>query len=158
MSDSGDPKLGEYCVRPQVVFHNITSEYNSTFAFFGALTLILHFSDDICPLTMQNELQRPTSLLHRSLLSYFRLSLGSTPKLSPIIPIPCPLLLLQEFSHGPRSHVCQTPKAFVCVSKPCPSQTPNAFTCMSPNASHVCHGFAMELDSLASFCSLRSHF
>ena len=33
---------------------------------------------------MQNELLRPTSLLHRSPLSYFWLSSGSTPKLLPI--------------------------------------------------------------------------
>ena len=38
---------------------------------FGALPPIQHFSNDICPLMMQNELLRPTSLLHRSPLSYF---------------------------------------------------------------------------------------
>ena len=37
-----------------------------------------HFSDDRCPLMMQNELWRPTSLLHRSHFSYFWLSSGST--------------------------------------------------------------------------------
>ena len=40
-----------------------------------------------------------TSLLHRSPVSYFGLSSSSTPKFSPIFPIPSPqLLLLQEFS------------------------------------------------------------
>ena len=37
---------------------------------FGALPPIQHFSDDRCPLMMQNELLRPTSWLHRSLLSF----------------------------------------------------------------------------------------
>ena len=46
---------------------------------------------------MQNELSRPSPLLHRSPLSYFWLSSGSKPKISPISPIPCPLLL-REFS------------------------------------------------------------
>ena len=66
---------------------------------FGALPPIQHFSNDTCPLMMQNELLRPTSLLHRLPLSYLWLSSGSTPKISPIFPIPCPPLpLLQEFS------------------------------------------------------------
>ena len=39
--------------------------------YFGALPPIQHFSNDICPLVMQNELLRPSSLLHRSPLSYF---------------------------------------------------------------------------------------
>ena len=69
------------------------------FCIFGVLPPIQHFSDDICPLMVQNEFVRPTSLLHRSLLSYFWLLSSSTPKISPIFPIPCPLLLLeQEFS------------------------------------------------------------
>ena len=37
----------------------------------GALSPIQHFSNDICPSMMQNELLRPTSFLHRSPLSYF---------------------------------------------------------------------------------------
>ena len=42
---------------------------------------------------------RPSSLLHRSPFSYFWLSSSSTPKISPIFPIPCPPLpSLQEFS------------------------------------------------------------
>ena len=53
---------------------------------FGVLPPIQHFSDDICPLTMLNELLCPTSLLHRSPLSYFWLSSGSTPKISPFFP------------------------------------------------------------------------
>ena len=52
----------------------------------------------LCPSVRRNELLRPSSSLHRSLLSYFWLSSGSTPKFSPIFPIPCPLLpLLREF-------------------------------------------------------------
>ena len=66
---------------------------------FGALPPIRHFSNDRCPSVRQNELLRPTSLLHRWPLSYFWLLSGSTPKFSPIFPIPCPLLpLLREFS------------------------------------------------------------
>ena len=66
---------------------------------FGVLPPIQRFSNDICPLVMQNELLRPSSLLHRSPLSYFWLSSGSTPKFCPIFHILCPpLLLLQEFS------------------------------------------------------------
>ena len=38
---------------------------------FGASSPIQHFFNDICPLMMQNELSRPSSLLHRSPLSYF---------------------------------------------------------------------------------------
>ena len=53
---------------------------------FGALSPIQHFSNDICPSMMQNELLRPTSLLHRSPLSCFWLLSGSTPKFSPIFP------------------------------------------------------------------------
>ena len=57
------------------------------------------FSNDICPSVRRNALLRPSSLLHRSPLSYFWRSSGSTPKFSPIFPIPCPLLpLLREFS------------------------------------------------------------
>ena len=44
-----------------------------------------------------NELLRPSSLLYRSPVSYFWLLSGSTPKFSPIFPIPCPPLpLLQD--------------------------------------------------------------
>ena len=59
---------------------------------FGALSPIRHSSDDRCPSVRQNELWRPSSLLHRSPLSCFWLLSGSTPKFSPIFPIPCPLL------------------------------------------------------------------
>ena len=66
---------------------------------FGALPPIQYFSNDICLSVRRNELLSPSSLLHRSPLSYFWLSSGSTPKISPIFPIPCPLLpLLREFS------------------------------------------------------------
>ena len=37
----------------------------------GALSPIQHFSDDICPLMMQNELLCLSSLLHRLPLIYF---------------------------------------------------------------------------------------
>ena len=91
--------FSEYCVRPRIVFYNITSEYNSTFVLLVFCLQFSIFSNDICPLMMQNELLRPTSLLHRSLLSYFWLLSGSTPQSFRIFPIPCPLLLsLQEFS------------------------------------------------------------
>ena len=72
--------FSEYCMRARIVFYNVTTEHNSTFVFFGALPPIQHFSSDTCPLMMQNELLRPTSLLHRSLLSYFWFSLA--PKFS----------------------------------------------------------------------------
>ena len=58
--------FSEYCIRPWIVFYNITRAYN---CIFGALPPIQHFSSEKCPLMMQNELLRPTSLLHRSLLS-----------------------------------------------------------------------------------------
>ena len=65
---------------------------------FGALFPIQLSLNDICPSLRQNELLHPSSLLHRSLLSYFWLSSGSTPKSFPIFPIPCPLPpLLQDF-------------------------------------------------------------
>ena len=79
--------FSEYGTRPRIVFYNITSEYNSTFVFFGALPPIQHFSNDRCPSVRRNELLRPSPLLHRSPLSYFRLSSGSTPKFSPILPL-----------------------------------------------------------------------
>ena len=47
---------------------------------FGALPPIQHFSNIICPSVTQNELLRPSPLLHRSPLSYFWLLSGSTPK------------------------------------------------------------------------------
>ena len=66
---------------------------------FGAFSPIRLSLNDRSPSVMQNELLRPTSLLHRSPLSYFWPWSGSTPKFSPIFPIPYPLLLLlQEFS------------------------------------------------------------
>ena len=86
--------FGEYCVRPRIVFYNITSEYNSTFVLLVLCTQFSIFSNDICPSVMQYELLRPSSLLHRSPLSCFWLLSGSTPKISPIFPISCPLLLL----------------------------------------------------------------
>ena len=51
---------------------------------FGALSPIQHFSNDICPSMMQNELLCPSSLLHRSPLICFWLSSGSTPESFPI--------------------------------------------------------------------------
>ena len=47
---------------------------------FGALPPIRHSSNDKCPSVRQNELLRPSSLLHRSPLIYFWLSSGPTPK------------------------------------------------------------------------------
>ena len=35
--------FSEYCIRPWIVFHNITSEYISTFCIFGALSPSRHF-------------------------------------------------------------------------------------------------------------------
>ena len=83
--------------------HNHISQYHLGVqldpCIFGALPPIQHFTDDICPSVRPNELLRPSSLLHRSPLSYFWLSQGSTPKFSPIFTIPSPLLpLLLEFS------------------------------------------------------------
>ena len=51
---------------------------------FGALPPIQHFSNDRCPSVRRNELLRPSSLLHRSPVSYFWLWSSSTPKFSPI--------------------------------------------------------------------------
>ena len=62
--------FSEYCVRPWFVFYNIP-RVQLDLKIFGALPSIQHFSDDMCPLMMQNELQRRTSLLHRSPFSYF---------------------------------------------------------------------------------------
>ena len=56
--------------------------------FFGTLPPIRNSSNDICPSMMQNELLRSISLLHRSPLSCFWLSSGSTPKFSLIFPFP----------------------------------------------------------------------
>ena len=77
--------FSEYCIRPWIVFHNITSEYNSTFVF---LVFCLQFSifQMTCPLMMQNELLCPTSLLHRSPLSCFWLSSAVMLEYSPVFP------------------------------------------------------------------------
>ena len=48
--------FSEYCIKAKVVFYNITAEHNSTFIFLVLLPPIQHFSDDRCPLMMQNEL------------------------------------------------------------------------------------------------------
>ena len=48
--------FSEYCVRFWIVFYNITTEYNLIFVFFGAFSPTQYFSDDICPLMIQNEL------------------------------------------------------------------------------------------------------
>ena len=53
---------------------------------FGALSPIRHSSNDRCPSVTQKELLRPSSLLHRSPLSCFWLSSGSTPKISQFFP------------------------------------------------------------------------
>ena len=84
--------FGEYCIRTWIMFHNVASEYNSTFCIFGALSPIQHFSDDTCPLMRKNEILRPSSLLHRSPLFYFWLSSGPTPESFPVSPIFYPLL------------------------------------------------------------------
>ena len=82
----------EFCMRSRIIFHNIASEYNSTFVFSGALPPIRHSLNDRCPSVKQNELLRPSSLHHRSPLIYFWLSSGSTPEFSPVFPTPCPKL------------------------------------------------------------------
>ena len=63
--------FSEYCIRPRIVFYILTSEYNSTLVF---LVLCLQFSifQMTCPSVMQNELLHPSSLLHRSPLSWKR--------------------------------------------------------------------------------------
>ena len=53
---------------------------------FDVSSPIRHFSTDSCPSVRQNELLRPPSLLHRSLVSYFWLLSSSTPEFSPIFP------------------------------------------------------------------------
>ena len=64
--------FSEYCIRPWIVFHNITSEYNSSFVF-----LVLCFQFGILQMTdasvKQNELLRPSSLL-RSITSLLLLT------------------------------------------------------------------------------------
>ena len=67
---------------------------------FGALSPIQHFSNDICPSVRRNELLRPSSLLHRSPLSYFWLSSGSTPKSFPIFPVLIHCCLCCKNFHG----------------------------------------------------------
>ena len=64
---------------------------------FGALP-IRHSSNDKCPSVRQNELLRPSSLLHRSPLIYFWLLSGSTPESCQVLPILHPLLLLLRVS------------------------------------------------------------
>ena len=59
--------FSEYCIRPWIVFYNITAENNSTFIF---LVLCIAFSI-FHPSVMQNEIFRPSFLLHRSPVSYF---------------------------------------------------------------------------------------
>ena len=76
----------EYCIRTRIVFYNITSEYNSTFV---CLVLRLQFgisSNDRCPSVGRNELLRPSSLFHKSPVSYFWLLSGSTPKFLQVLP------------------------------------------------------------------------
>ena len=65
---------------------------------FCVLPPIRHSSNDRCLSVRQNEVLRPSSLLHRSLLSYFWLSSGSTWESFPISPILYPLLPLPRES------------------------------------------------------------
>ena len=58
----------------------------------GALPPIQHFSDDICPAVRQNQLLRPSSLLHWSRMIYFWLLSGPTPESFPVSPILYPLM------------------------------------------------------------------
>ena len=81
------PLLAKYCIRSRIIFQNVASKYNSTFVFFGALSSIRHSSNDRRPSVRQNELLRPSSLLHRSPLIYFWLSSGSTPESFQVSPI-----------------------------------------------------------------------
>ena len=64
----------KYCIRPWVVFYNITSEYNSTFVFLVLCLQLSIFSNDIWHFTMQNELcaRRPCFINHIFLTSDFR--------------------------------------------------------------------------------------
>ena len=78
--------FSEYCIRPRIVLYNITSEYNSTFVFLVFLPPIRHSWNDKCPSVKQNELLRPSSLLHRSPPSYFWISSSPTPESFPIFP------------------------------------------------------------------------
>ena len=92
--------FSEYCVRPWIVFYNITSEYNSTFLFLVFLSPIQQSLNDRCPLMRRNELSRPTSLLHWSPVSYFWLLSSSTPKFSPIFPFLVHCCLCCKHFHG----------------------------------------------------------
>ena len=85
--------FGEYCVRPWIIFLQYHLGVQLDLFTFGALPPTQHFSNDKGPTMRQNELLRPTSLLHRSPLFYFWLSSNSTPKIFSTFPISCPPLL-----------------------------------------------------------------
>ena len=90
--------FGEYCIRFIIISHNIASEYTSTFVF---LALCLQFGilqKDRCRSVKQNELRRPTSLLHRSPLCYFWFLSNPTLKSFQVSPILYPLLLVLRVS------------------------------------------------------------
>ena len=74
----------EYCIRSRIIFHNVSSKHNSSSVFLVLLSPIQHSLNDRCLSVRRNELLRPSFLLHRSPLSYFWLSSGSTPKSFPI--------------------------------------------------------------------------
>ena len=77
--------FGKYCVKPFIVFHNITSEYNSTFVF---LVLCLQVGILQWQMSISEAIWTFAPFVLASSTS------GSTPKFSPISPIPCPLLPL----------------------------------------------------------------
>ena len=76
------PLFSEYCVRPWIVFHQCHLGVQLDLCILGALSPTQHSVNDICLSVRRNELLCPSSLLHRSPLSYFWLSSGSTPKFS----------------------------------------------------------------------------
>ena len=66
--------LCEYCTRARIIFHNITSEYNSTLVFLKLWAPTPNSWDDRGPLTTKKELFSLHSLLQRSPLFCFWLS------------------------------------------------------------------------------------
>ena len=88
----------KYCTRSRIIFYYVTSECNSTFVIFGALSPIRHSSNDRCPSVRQNELLCPSSLLHRSPLIYFWLLSCPTQEYFQVSRILYPLLRLLRVS------------------------------------------------------------
>ena len=97
--DADDPSSVNTAYEPELSF-TMSSRSGTRPLYFWCLTSNSAFSSDICPLKMQNELLRPTSLLHRSPLSSFRLLSAAMPVFLKFSPFFFHLTTADGFLHG----------------------------------------------------------